>query len=128
MPLASCLLRAHIRWSPSQSPTLAEVLVFEGKSEVSETGLTRGVNQNIGGLDIPVDQTSGVGVMECVGNRGNQFRRIPEGRSSLSNPDRQVTAFDELRDHEAKTILRATHVMNRHDIGMVQPGEDAGFN
>ena len=43
------------------------------------------------------------------------------------NPDRQIAAFDELRDHEAESVLRATHVMDRHDVGMVQFGEDAGF-
>ena len=118
----------HVRGSSSQSPTLAEVLVLEGESEVRETGFARSVDQDVGRLDVPVDQPSGVGVMQGFGDRGNQFRRIPEGRSSLSNPDRQVAAFDELRDHEAKTIVRATHVVDRHDVGMVQPGEDAGFD
>ena len=75
-----------------------------------------------------MDQPSGVGVMQCVGNRGDQFRRIPEGRSSLSHPDRQVAAFDELRDHEAESVFRATHIEDRHDVGMVQLGEDSGFN
>ena len=47
--------------------------------------------------------------------------------SSLSDPDRQVAAFDELRDDEAEAVVRATHIVDRHDVGMVQPGEDAGF-
>ncbi len=41
--------------------------------------------------------------------------------------DRQVAAFDELRDHEAEPIFRATHVMDRHDMRMIQPGEDSSF-
>ncbi len=65
--------------------------------------------------------------MQRVGDRGDQFRRIPEGRSSLSNPDRQIASFDELRDDVTESILRATNVMYRHDVGMVQPGENAGF-
>ena len=113
---------------PASPTTLAEVLVSEGKSEVGETGLTRCVDQDVGRLDVPVDQTSGMGVMQCIGNRGDQFRRISERRSSLCNPCRQVAAFDELRHHEAKSVFRATHVMNGHDVGMVQFGKDLGFN
>src|SRR5271157_4672488 len=66
--------------------------------------------------------------MQCVGNGGKQFRRIPEGRSSLSNPDRQIAAYDELRHDEAEPVFRATHIEDRHDVGMVQFGKDSGFN
>ena len=66
--------------------------------------------------------------MQCVGDRGDQFRRIPERKASLSDPDRQVAAFDELRHDEAESVVGATHIVNRHDVGMVQPGEDLGFN
>ena len=48
--------------------------------------------------------------------------------SSLSHPDRQVAAFDELRDHEAEPVFGAAHVEDRHDVGMVQLGEDPGFD
>src|SRR5271157_2753759 len=66
--------------------------------------------------------------MQCVGNRGDQFRGISEGRLCLCNPCRQVAAFDELRDDEAETIRRPSYVMDRHDVGMVQFGEYAGFS
>ena len=75
-----------------------------------------------------MDQPSGMGVVQGVGDGGNQFRRIPEGRSSLPDPDRQVAAFDELRDDEAESVFRATHVEDRHNMGMVEFGEDPGFN
>ena len=71
---------------------------------------------------------SGVGVMQCVGDRGDQFRRIPERRASLLHPDRQVAAFDELRHDEAESVLGATDVKDRHNMGMVQPGENPGFD
>jgi len=57
-----------------------------------------------------------------------QFRRIPEGGSSLPNLDHQIVAFDELRHDETESVFRATNIMDRHDVGMVQPGEYAGFN
>ena len=74
------LLGAHVGGRPSEPATLAEVLVLEGKPEVGDAGLARGVDQDVGGLDVPVDQPSGVGVMQGFGDRGDQFRRIPEGR------------------------------------------------
>ncbi len=67
------------------------------------------------------------GVMERLGDDGDEFRRFAESGASLSHSDRQIAAFDELRDHEAEPVFRATHVMNWHDMGMVQLGEDASF-
>ena len=122
------LLGTHVGGRAGQPPALAEVLILEGEPEVRHAGFARCVDQDVGGLDVPVDQPSGVGVMQGVGDGGDQLRRIPEGRSSLSHPDRQVAAFDELRHDEAESVLRATHVEDRHDVGMVQPGEDPGFN
>ena len=72
------LLGTHVGGCPRHPATLAEVLVSERKTEVGDTGFTRSVDQDVGGLDVPVDQPSAVGVMQCVGNRGDQFRRIPE--------------------------------------------------
>ena len=128
MTFAPGLLGTHVSRCPRHAATLAEVLVSERKTEVGDTGFTRSVNEDVGGLDIPVDQPSAMGVMQCLGNRGDQLGRIPQRRSSLSHPDRQIAAFDELRDHEAESVFRATHIEDRHDMGMVQFGEDSGFN
>ena len=83
MPFAPGLFGTHVGGCPSNPGTLAEVLVFEGKSEVGNTRFTRVIDQDVGGLDVPVDQPSGVGVMKCLGDDGNQFRRIPERRVEL---------------------------------------------
>src|SRR3954454_9824493 len=66
-------------------------------------------------------------MMKCLGDDGTQLRRIPGRGSSLSKPDAQIVAVHELRYHEAESVVRATHIVDRHDMGMVQPGEDAGF-
>ena len=128
MPLAPGLLGTHVGRRAGQPPTLAEVLILEGKPEIGHAGFARGVDQDVGGLDVPVDQPSAMGVMQGVGDRGDQFRRIPEGRASLFHPDCQVASFDELRDDEAEPVFRAAHVVDRHDVGMVQLGENSGFD
>ena len=69
-----------------------------------------------------------VGVMQCVGNGGSQFRRISEGRLSLSHPDRQIVPFDELRHGETQAVFRATHIKDWDDVAMVKSGEDLGFS
>ncbi len=122
------LLGTHVSRSARQPAPLAEVFILEGQPEVGHAGFARGVDQDVGGLDVPVDQPPSVGVMQGVGNRGDQLRRIPERRASLTHPDGQVAAFDELRHDEAETVFRATDIEDRHDIGMVQPGEDPGFS
>ena len=67
-------------------------------------------------------------MMQGQGNGGYQVRRLLEGRSSLSNLDRQIASFDEFRHNVAESKVGAAHVMDRHDVGMVQPGEDLGFD
>jgi hypothetical protein len=113
---------------PTIAPTLSKVFILEGETEVRHARFACGVDQNVRGLDVAVDQPSSVGVVQGVGDGGNQLRRIPEGRSTLAHPDRQVAAFDKLRDHEAEPVFSATHIEDRHDVRMVEFGEDSGFN
>ena len=81
--LAPGLLGTHVGGCPCDPATLAEVLVPERKTEVGDERLARSVDQDVGGLDVPVDQPSGVGVMQGVGDRRNQFRRLPENQGEL---------------------------------------------
>ena len=66
-------------------------------------------------------------VVQRIGHRGDDFGGIPYGWSSLSNPDREIAAFEKLRHHEAESVFGATDVEHGHDIGMIQLGEDTGF-
>ena len=84
MPFAPGLLGTHVGGRSGKPATLAEVLVLEGKAEVGDEGLARGVDQDVGGLDVPVDQASGMGVMKGFGDGGDQFRRLVETEASLS--------------------------------------------
>jgi len=47
------------------------------------------------------------------------FRRLPKGRSILFDLDCEIAAFDELRHDETESVVGASHVINRHDMGMV---------
>ena len=98
------LLGAHVGRCAGHPPALPKSSSLRRKSEIGEEGLARGVDQDVRGLDVPVDQASAVGVVQGVGDRGNQLRRIPVGKTRLADPGRQITAFDELRDDEAETV------------------------
>ena len=74
MALAPGLLGTHIGGCAGQPPALAEVFILEGEPEIRHAGFARGVDENVGGFDVPMDQPSAVGVMQGVGDRGNQFR------------------------------------------------------
>ena len=74
------LLGTHVGRRAGQPAPLAKVFILEGEPEVGHAGFARCVDQDVGGLDVPVDQAPGVGVMQGVGDGGNQLRRIPERR------------------------------------------------
>ena len=128
VPLASCLLWTHVGRSSSRLPALAEILVSQRETEVGDTRLARSVDQDVGGLDVPVDQPLGVGVMQCFGHGGDEFGRIIETKATVGDLGRQVAAFEELGNDVTESVFRATHIKDRHDVGMVQFGEDSGFN
>ena len=84
VPLATSLLGTHVGRCSSEPRPLAEVLVSHRKPEIRHTGFSHGIDQDVGGLDVPVDQPSGVGVVQGFGDCGHQFRRFTEtGASSL---------------------------------------------
>ncbi len=127
MPLAPGLLGAHVSGCPSDPATLAEILVLERKSEVGDKRLSRCIDQDVGGLDVPVDQPSCMSVMKGFGDCCHQCRRLVKTGAAFLDPPGKVASLDELRDHEAEPVVGSPHVINRHDMGMVETGKDAGF-
>ncbi len=112
---------------PATPPPLPKSSSLRAETEIRDAGFACCVDQDVGGLDVPVNQSSRVGVVQSVGDGGNQLCGIPEGKPGRSHPDREVAAFDELRDDVADTILRAANVVYGHDVGMVELRKNAGF-
>ncbi len=44
---------------PRQSPTFPEIFFLECQTEVRNERLPRGIDQDVAGLDVPVNQTTG---------------------------------------------------------------------
>ena len=74
-----------------------------------------------------MDQAPRVGVVQRLGDRRHQLRRLPEGRPALPQPLRQVAALDVLGDDVAEAVVGPAHVVDRDDVRVVELGEGAGL-
>ena len=92
MPLASGLFGAHVhrRSDKLVLRALAEILVAQGDSKIGDVGLGPVVDQDVFGLDIAVNQSLGVGVMECLRDRGDDFRRLGQRKGLLLHPSARL--------------------------------------
>ena len=128
VPFAPGLLGTHVGGRPGEPRTLAEVLVLQGQPEVGHERLARGVDQDVGRLDVPMDQPSGVGVVQGLGDRRHQFRRLPEGQvePALILTARSLPSMNFETTKQRPSSVRPTSI-DRDDVGVVEAGEDAGF-
>ncbi len=127
MALAPGLLGAHEGGRPGHPGTLAEILVLECQAEVGDVRLPGSIHQDVGGLDVSMDQAARMSVVQGLGDRRHQIRRLVQGGARSPDPAGQVAPLDVLGYHETPPVVGAPHVVNRDDVGMVEIGEDAGF-
>ena len=78
VPFAPGLLGAHVGGCSGDPPPLPKSSSLRASPKSATTWLARGIDQDVGGLDVPVDQAPGVGVVQGFGDRRHQFRRLPE--------------------------------------------------
>src|SRR5579871_866745 len=67
VPLAASLLRAHVGGRPGKAGPLTEFLLPQGQPEVGHVGLAAAAEEDVGRLDVAVDQPLGMGVVQCLG-------------------------------------------------------------
>jgi hypothetical protein len=111
----------------SWSLALAHVLLPQGQPEIRHIGLAVGVQQDVAGLDVPVDQPLAMSGVQRPGHHRHQFHGFRHGRPVVLDPLRQRAAFDVLRHDEKGAILGAAHVMHGNDMRVVEAGDGAGF-
>ena len=97
------------------------------QAEIDHERLAAGVDQDVAGLDVPVNESLAVSVVQRLGNRGHQFRGFAKRGPVVLDLLRQRAAFDELRDDEAGTVLGAADVVDGNDVRVVEAGDGAGF-
>ena len=125
----SGLFRTHVRRSSDELivRALANVFVSKGDPKISDVGLPFLINQDVFRFDVSVDQSLGVSIVECLGDDGDELCRLGRRQPILPSSVPQIRPLDDLGHDEAQAVRRAPHVMHRNDVGVVQPGEDAGL-
>ena len=66
-------------------------------------------------------------VVQGFGDCCHQFRRLVKTGASFPDFRRQVATPDVLGHDEAKTVVGASHVVDRHNMRMIETRKDAGF-
>ena len=90
-------------------------------------GLRLGVEQDVGGFDIAVDQGAGMRVVERLGDSGDQFAGLLKREPAALAKRFQIAPLDVLRHHEALAPIGPVEVIHGHDTRVFEPGQDAGF-
>ena len=97
-----------------------------GQAEVGDAGLIRRINEDIGGLEVPVQDAVLMGVVHRLGNGLEVSRRAFGGQRSLADDLRQRAAFD-IVHREVVLALVDTDLVDGDDVRMLQVGDGLGF-
>lgn len=123
--LAARLFGTHVHRRASQASVFAEVLLTQNQSEVGHIGLADDVEQNVGGFDVAMHQPLAMGVMQRLGDLRHQVSGLCKGEARAVHLLGQVAAVDELGHDVTQAVVGAADVVNGHDAGMIEAGEDA---
>ncbi len=126
MPFATGLFGTHVSGSASKLGSFAEVFLLQSQPEICNIRFIAGVDEDVGGLDVSVNESLAMGVVECFSDRCHQFCRLSVRRTSLLNLRGKVAALDQFRDDVAQTV-RGAEIVNRHDVSVIETGEYTGF-
>ncbi len=84
------------------------------------------VEQNVARFDVSMQNAVLMRVMNCAGQLGDQFRRMPDRHRLAPDYFVKLAAFDELHAEVAGAIALA-HFVNRNDAWMVEAGRGFCF-
>ena len=97
-----------------------------GQSEIENFGLAAFGHEHVGGLDVSMDDASGVGDIESVGKLNCKFKDLLNGERLAMDALAEGFTFDELHGDERMVILFA-NVIDSANAGMIESGSGVGF-
>lgn len=99
-----------------------------GDAEVEEFRFAVAGNQNVGRLEIAVDDELAVGVIDGIAEGEEDAKASGEGQGVLVAVLVQPESFDKLHDKVRQAVLAGAAVEQARDVGVDQRGEDLAFH
>ena len=98
-----------------------------GQAEVGDVRLALGVEQDVGRLEVAVQDAPLVGVVHRLGRLGHQPRPRPSGRPcTVGEPVGEAAALDQLHAEVVLAVVLAD-LVDRHDVRVVERGDRLGL-
>ncbi len=98
-----------------------------GQAEVGDADRAVGGEEDVGGLDVAVDDAAGVGSGEAVGGLGDDRQGLGWRERTAADPGAQALAAAEGHGDEHAAVLALADVVDRADVGAVEGRGGPGF-
>ncbi len=127
MALAAGLFGAGVGHRSREPRTLAVVFILHGQPEVGQIGHAEFIDQDVGRLDVAMEEVAGMGIVHRVAEGRDDPGRLRECGAAGLEPGGQIAPVHVHRDDEAQAVFGVADVVHRHDVGMREPGEHSRF-
>ncbi len=97
-----------------------------GETEVENLSVTAARDENVGGLDVAVNDVLGMGGVERVGDVSGEREEGVELQGHVCQYVFERLAVEEFHGDERMALVFA-NLINRADVGMVERGSGAGL-
>ena len=104
----------------------AIVLDLLRQAEVAHMRFALLVKENVGRLEITVEDAALVGVVNSLGDRDHELRGVLRVGGVRRECPAQARTADQLH-REITLAVVLSHLVDRHDVGMVEPGDRLGL-
>ena len=119
--LSGCLLGTHIDRRPGEVRALPELRGLQRGAEIDDVRHALLVDQDVGRLDVAMDEPFLMRVLQPPRHLGQQLGDARMHQPPAEDVLVQVVALDPLGDHVAQAVVGGAHIVDRHDLWMVQP-------
>src|SRR5205085_865606 len=104
-----------------------QVQLTLGQAEVHEVRPAVRIEQDVGRLDVTMNDAVPVSVLQSVGNAGNQFRNVTKSETSGLQARGQRLSLDKLLDEIEQPLGRLPCFVQRDQARMLELGGAAGL-
>ena len=112
---------------PGTTGLQSEIALFHRQTEVGEIGFLCFIQQDVTRLHITVRNAAPVRVVESFGQTTNEFGGLNPSQPAFAQAGMERRPIDVLGRDVAVSVVGLACVVYRHDVGMIEAGQHAGF-